>query len=163
MITFGLHIIWGLLCWMDERCTRTQWLHFSSHFTTTPKKIIKNSTKHTLINKQVGHDHFQMCQTCYLSWRKQLLISLQENGCKTYKRLTLKCPNQQKVLGTMDFCQFAVVQIFLSIFLSIFVNVFVDFVNLSICQFFVNFCEFFKGSVFEDSPTSLFYLFLFHV
>jgi hypothetical protein len=78
---------------------------------------------------------------CALSW--QYATSLQENGCKTYKRLTLKCPNQQKVLGTMGFCQFIVVQIFLSIFLSIFVNVFVNFVNLSICQFFVNFCEFF--------------------
>jgi hypothetical protein len=58
-------------------------------------------------------------------------IPLQENGCKTYKILTLKCPNQQKVLDTMDFYQFTVVQIFLSIFLSIFVNI------------FVNFCEFF--------------------
>ena len=68
--------------------------------------------------------------------RSTLLHTLQENGCKTYKRLTLKCPNQQKVLGTMDFCQFTVVQIFLSIFLSNFVNVFVNFVNFLIfCQF----------------------------
>jgi hypothetical protein len=65
--------------------------------------------------------------------------SLQENGYKTYKRLTMKCPNQQKVLGTMDFCQFIVVQNFLSIFLSNFVNVFVNFVNLSIYQFFFQF------------------------
>ena len=64
--------------------------------------------------------------------RSPTLPPLQENGCKTYKRLTLKCPNQQKVLDTMDFCQFTVVQIFLSIFvnvLSMFLSI------LSICQF----------------------------
>jgi hypothetical protein len=68
---------------------------------------------------------------------------LQENECKTYKRLTLKCPNQQKILGTMDFCQITVVQIFCQLFCR-FLSIFLSILSiLSICQFFVNFCEFF--------------------
>ena len=67
-----------------------------------------------------SRDHFGLRQGKYVIVIMEFKvprrhISLQENGCKTYKRLTLQCPNQQKVLGTMEFCQFTVVQFFCQI------------------------------------------------
>ena len=85
-----------------------------------PGIFSKNCQEYHMIPKS-GTIHWIASGCGHGMWAQQEQ-PLQENGCKTYKRLTLKCPNQQNVLGTMDFCQFTVFQIFLSIFLSIFVN-----------------------------------------